>query len=187
MANIGILAVQGCIDPHIAHFQKLGVSTTLILDSGDLSQVDAIVLPGGESTTMLRLLKRNGLFEPLRDFVEERPAWGICAGSILLAKEVANPNQESLGAANVRAERNSYGSQLDSFSASVEISVVQGSMDVDFIRAPRLSPLNDHVEVLSRCQGDPVLLRDRHLLCAAFHTELRDDSRLHQFFLEEFL
>ena len=187
MTTVGILALQGCIEPHQDHFARLGVETVGVRHQDDLAQIQGLVLPGGESTTMLRLLKRNELFEPLREFVAKYPAWGICAGSILLASEVVHPDQESLSVARLRAERNSYGSQRESFSTQLSVEGFEEDFTVDFIRAPRLFPLSDEVEILATYNEDNVLIKDRHLLCSAFHTELTDDSRLHQYFVEEFL
>jgi 5'-phosphate synthase pdxT subunit len=187
MKTIGVLALQGCVDPHLSHLSRIGVKGVSVRYASELAALDGIILPGGESTTMLRLLRVNELFEPLRIFLAQKPAWGICAGSILLAEEVANPEQEALGLAAIRAERNAYGSQLDSFQATLTCAVLETPLCVDFIRAPKLTPLQDRVRILAEHGSVPVLLRDRHILCSAFHTELGDDSGLHEFFCREFV
>ena len=185
MSTIGILGLQGCIEPHIQHFESLGANCLSVRTPEELSKIDALLLPGGESTTMMKLLHVQRLYESLREFVLSRPSWGICAGSILLAQEVENPAQESLGVARIRAKRNAYGSQLDSFKAQVAVQGLESQIQVDFIRAPQLFPLDSEVEVLAEHEGDSVVLRDRHLLCSSFHTELGSDSSLHRYFLEQ--
>ncbi|MCB0332695.1 MAG: pyridoxal 5'-phosphate synthase glutaminase subunit PdxT [Bdellovibrionales bacterium] len=182
--QVGILALQGCVTPHVTHFSKLGCDTLPVRSSELLWQCDALVLPGGESSTMLHLLKRANLFSEVIKFCSSRPVWGICAGSILLAKEVSHPEQESFGIMDIHAERNAYGSQLDSFKAEISVNLFDSPLLADFIRAPRLCALSDTVECLAEYHGDGVLFRQGHLLASSFHTELTEDSRLHQCFLE---
>ncbi|MCB0328545.1 MAG: pyridoxal 5'-phosphate synthase glutaminase subunit PdxT [Bdellovibrionales bacterium] len=184
---VGILALQGCVTPHIEHFKKVGARCRSVRSEAELSDLDGLVLPGGESTTMLRLLKVNKLFDPLREFVSKKPTWGICAGAILLAEEVKNPEQDSLRIVPIRAERNFYGSQLDSFKAEIDISGIDHKVSVDFIRAPRILPLNDSVTVLARHEDAAVMVRFNNLLCSSFHTELGADSSLHGLFVRECL
>jgi len=151
--------------------------------SEDLARCDRIVLPGGESTTMIKLLDRAELWEPLRDFGRSHPVWGICAGAILIASEVCSPAQKSLELISVRATRNYYGSQLDSFKAEIEIAGFDHKMHADFIRAPLLQPLEESVQVLADYNNQPVLMRQGRVLVSAFHTELGSDARLHEYFL----
>ena len=184
MTKIGVLALQGCIEPHIQHLHQLGVSTVEVRRKVDLEGIDGLILPGGESTTMLRLLQREEFFTSLCDFVSRVPTLGICAGAILLAKEVAHPQQASLEAINIRAERNAYGSQRESFQTEVVIEGIAKPVLVDFIRAPKLVPLSESVSVLSRHGDEVVLVRERHILCSAFHTELTENSVLHEMLLE---
>ncbi len=184
MTKIGVLALQGCIEPHIQHLHRLGVSTVEVRRKADLEGIDGLILPGGESTTMLRLLQREDFFSSLSDFVSRTPTLGICAGAILLAKEVAHPQQASLEAINIRAERNAYGSQRESFQTEVVIEGVASPVLVDFIRAPKLIPLSESVSVLSRHGDDAVLVREGHIFCSAFHTELTENSVLHEMLLE---
>lgn len=186
----GVLALQGCVDPHLSLLQSLGVSTLKVRAPEELDDCDALILPGGESTTMLRLLHSCSLFEPLREFCQRHPVWGICAGSILMAQEVCSPQQESLEVMAIRAHRNYYGSQLQSFHTELTITGLELPMGADFIRAPRLEvlagrarPSAPPVIVLAEHQGKSVLLRQGHLFASSFHVELGTDWRLHELFL----
>ena len=183
--NVGVLALQGCVEPHLRMLSKLGVGAAEVRSPADLSLVDRLILPGGESTTMIKLAQRSGLWAALRDFGRAKPVWGVCAGAILISKETVGPAQESLGCIEIRARRNFYGSQLDSFSAEIEIPVLAGGrIHVDFIRAPLLEPLSKAVTVLAQHQGQSVLLQQGRVLASSFHVELGEDPRLHQYFLE---
>ncbi len=182
--QVGILALQGCVTQHVDHFTKLGCSSLLVRKSDDLWKCDALVLPGGESSTMLHLLQRANLFSEVVEFCSSRPVWGICAGAILLAKKVSHPEQDSLEVMDIHAERNAYGSQLDSFKAEITGQIFNTPLPADFIRAPKLKALSDQVMCLAQYEGDGVLFRQGHLLASSFHTELTDDSRLHAYFLE---
>ena len=182
--QVGILALQGCITPHIEIFDTLGVKTQRVRSKEELASINRIVLPGGESSTMLKLLKKNNLFDDLKEFCKTNPCWGICAGSILLASQVTHPEQDSLATLPVRAHRNFYGSQLDSFNAEIEIAKLgDPSMKVQFIRAPKLTPLNDQIEILATHEQTPVAIQSEKCLITSFHTELTEDARLHQYFL----
>lgn len=199
--TVGILALQGCVDPHIRHLEKIGVSTLLVRDKNDLSLVDGIILPGGESSTILKLLKKGELFNELKSYVQTHPVWGICAGAILLSQKVLNPSQESLKGLPLQATRNYYGSQLDSFKAQLDISALLSSaaseplLDVDFIRAPLLTPLalslegQSSYELISLASHNEhgVLYRYGNMLASSFHTELGDDSRMHRYFVDMIL
>ncbi|MCB0318243.1 MAG: pyridoxal 5'-phosphate synthase glutaminase subunit PdxT [Bdellovibrionales bacterium] len=182
MTKPGILALQGCVDPHISFFNKLGVNCIEIKNSIQLARIDRIILPGGESSTMLKLLKANKLFVDLKNFITDHPTWGICAGAILLAKTVENPTQESFNAINIKATRNFYGSQLNSFKSNLEL--FGKSVDVDFIRAPKLDPLSKGVEILASLDQQPVLLKSKNIIASSFHTELGNDEIMHDFFLK---
>ena len=181
--EIGVLALQGCIDPHLSHLESLGVRGVPVRNERELSRCSGLILPGGESSAMLKLLDRDSFFEPLQSYLAQNPAWGICAGAILLSQEVVNPAQRSFGTAPLKAERNHYGSQLDSFKAEVAVTGFDSPIPVDFIRAPLLTALSDRVETLAVHDGDGVLFRSGHTLISAFHTELNNDSRLHELFL----
>ena len=182
--TVGVLALQGCIDPHLTILNKLNIPTVKVRTVEDLSRVDRIILPGGESTTMLKLLGRTGLEGALIDFARTHPVWGICAGSILLATKVSNPSQRSFGLIDIHAIRNYYGSQRESFKTSLSIPLIGNEINVDFIRAPKLEPLRDDVEVLAQYGEDAVLLRAKNIMVSSFHVELSDETRLHQYFAE---
>ena len=183
MSITGVLALQGCIDPHIQILKSLGASCCPVRNSDELASIDRIILPGGESSTMLNLLKRTGLFEQLREFGRSHPVWGICAGAILLAREVIHPRQDSLALADIRATRNFYGCQLDSFKTTLHIEKLAIEPEVDFIRAPRLEPISAAVAVLARHGDNAVLMQQGRLLVSSFHVELTSESRLHKYFL----
>jgi len=181
--KVGILALQGCVAPHMTLFEGLGVNCTKVRNAQELSEVSRLVIPGGESTTMLLLLKRSSLFSELVNFARSKPLWGICAGAILIAKEVLNPQQDCLGLMEILATRNHYGSQLESFNESVWIDPLEKDLKAQFIRAPQLRPLSEKVEVLASRNGDAVFLKQNNIIATSFHTELGHDSSLHEFFL----
>lgn len=179
MVTAGILAVQGDFAAHGRALARLGVRTAWVRRPGDLAVVDALVLPGGESTAMLHGLARDGMEAPLAAFLRSgKPVLGTCAGAILLAREVTNPAQRSFGALDVTIERNSYGTQVDSFAASLETTPDLDGLHGVFIRAPRITRVGDEVSVLARHRGDPVLVRQGAIWAATFHPELTDDDRL---------
>ena len=180
----GILALQGCIEPHVAMFKRLGIDCLKVRFPKELEAIDRIILPGGESTTMLILLEKQGLVEPLLDFGKSNPVWGICAGAILIAKKVTHPEQRSLGLMNISANRNFYGSQRESFSTEIDISSPAIHAKVDFIRAPLLAPLSEEVEVVSKRDEQTIFLREKRMWATAFHIELGEDTRLHEAFLK---
>jgi len=195
---VGVLGLQGCVSPHIWHLEQLNnlgglpfmVKPLVVKSLQDLQDCNRLILPGGESSTMLKLLDRLSLFESLAKFCASHPVWGICAGAILLAQVVENPVQNSLNIAPVRAVRNFYGSQLDSFSASISVKSPLGivgnerkTVAVDFIRAPRLVALSDDVKVLAEYNDITVGLRYRNAILTAFHTELGTDSFMHNMFV----
>lgn len=182
--TVGILALQGCVDPHVELFERLGAATKRVRRPEDLESIDRIVLPGGESTTMLTLLDKSALGPALLDFGRAHPVWGICAGAILIAREVEHPRQRSLGLIDIVAHRNHYGSQTESFTTEVTIDLFPGPMKVDFIRAPLLKPLSDTVTVHARHEGAAVLLRQGRVMASSFHAELGEDTRLHRYFLD---
>lgn len=182
--RVGVLALQGCIEPHLRMLEKLGARAILVRSIEELGQIDRLILPGGESSTMLKLLGLRQMFDPLKSFCASHPVWGICAGAILLAQEVKNPVQPSLASISIRAVRNYYGSQLDSFKTEVEISCLGVRMQVDFIRAPLLEPLDPSVKVYASHAGRSVLLRQGRVLVSSFHTELGSVAKLHEYFLK---
>jgi 5'-phosphate synthase pdxT subunit len=180
------LAIQGSVEAHRRALLRLGAETSIVQREKHLDGLDALVLPGGETTTISKGLARLGLYDPLREFAcSGRPVLGTCAGAILLAREVENHPIPTLGLLNALAVRNAYGTQVDSFAAPVDKGAAAGleGLRCVFIRAPRLRPTAASVEVLARVDGAPVLVRQANLLAATFHPELTDDPRVHQLLL----
>jgi 5'-phosphate synthase pdxT subunit len=183
--RIGVLAVQGDFEAHRKMLDGLGAETREVRSVGDLEGLDALVLPGGESTTQLQFLQDEGLADALRTFVERGGAvFGTCAGAILLAREVLNPAQESLGLLDITVLRNGYGRQLDSEVRFGHSQLKMAPLEMVFIRAPIIQRMGRDVEVLAEEGGRPVLVRQGRVLAATFHPELTDDSTVHNYFLE---
>ena len=187
--NIGILALQGAFAAHQRALTDLGASVTLVRGVEDVNGLDGIVLPGGESTTMSMLLDSSGIAAPLRERVRHGfPAFGTCAGLILLAKKIVDgrADQQQLGGLAITARRNGYGRQIDSFEASISVSEAENTFEMNgvFIRAPRIEEVTGDVEVLGTVNGEVVLVRQRNILGATFHPELSDDHRVHEMFLK---
>ncbi|MFW5933663.1 MAG: pyridoxal 5'-phosphate synthase glutaminase subunit PdxT [Actinomycetota bacterium] len=185
-ATVGVLGLQGDVLEHLQALRRCGATVITVRRPEQLTQIDGLVLPGGESTTIGRLLSRVGLLEPLRERVAAGlPVFGTCAGMILLSDELDQPQPQPLiGGLHVRTRRNAFGRQLDSFDTSIEVAGIDGGpMDVAFIRAPRVEAvLSDEVEVLARVAGYPVVVRQGPLLATAFHPEVTGDDRLHAAF-----
>jgi 5'-phosphate synthase pdxT subunit len=184
--TIGILALQGDFDAHAQVLARLGATPRLVRAPGDLPGLAGLILPGGESTTMLRLLEPDGFEAAVREFTAHRPTFGTCAGLILLARGVTDPVQRSFGVLDVDVARNAYGRQLDSFVGDVASAVLGGTIPGVFIRAPRILRTGPGVTVLGRvaATGEPVLVCAGHLLGATFHPELTADPRVHRLFLD---
>ena len=180
---LGILAFQGCIEPHRKAFETLGVECKNVRSRKDLKNITHLVIPGGESTTMLQFIEREELSGDLVAFGKSNPVWGICAGAILIAKEVVNPKQRSLGLIDVLATRNFYGSQTDSFKADISIDFLGINTTVDFIRAPQVRSLSNAVTVHSLMSGDPVFLQQGHIIATSFHIELGEERGIHEYFV----
>ena len=181
---IGVLALQGAYDAHAQALSALGATPVLIRRPHQLVEVDGLIIPGGESTTFLKHLERDGFFSVLNAFVHTKPTFGTCAGVILLAKDVLNPPQSSLAALDIAVERNAYGRQLDSTILTAPTSLPGGPREMVFIRAPRITRLGPGIETLAQRDGSPVLIRQGNLLAATFHPELSAEPRVHQLFLE---
>ena len=182
--TIGVLALQGAYEAHARMLRSLGVNVFLVRLPEQLSQVDGLIIPGGESTTFLKHLERNGFFEALETFVQTRPTFGTCAGTILMAREVSHPQQKSLNVLDIVVERNFYGRQNDSKILTSPTTLPGGPLETVYIRAPRIARVGNGIEVLAKRDNDPVLIRKGHLLAATFHPELSNDTRVHQFFLD---
>lgn len=184
--RVGVLSLQGDFARHRAALEGAGAEAVRVSLPGHLEGVEALVIPGGESTTMLRLLETTGLRGPVEAFVRRYPVLGTCAGLILLAREAGELPAPPFGVLDVAVQRNAYGRQIDSFSRVVEAPVVGGSFDGVFIRAPRLRRVGAGVEVVARTAGgEPVGVRAGHAVGLAFHPELTPDRRFHRWFLAE--
>ena len=182
--QIGVLALQGAFDVHAKRLAELGATTRLVRKPEDLEDLDALVIPGGESTTFLKHLERAGFYDVLDTFVHTKPVFGTCAGCILLAKEVQSPPQRSFAALDITVERNAYGRQNDSVILQADTALPGGPMEMVFIRAPRITRLGPGIEPLAYRNGDPVLIRNGRILAATFHPELSQDRRVHQIFID---
>ena len=185
--TVGVLALQGGFAAHAAILEGLGARACEVRTAEQLASVDALVLPGGESTTISMLLERSGLLEPLRDRLRSGlAAFGTCAGMILLAGEVVDgrPDQHSLGTLDITVRRNAYGTQIESFEADIEVDGLDTPFPAVFIRAPAVERAGPGVEVLARFEGRPVLCRSGATTVAAFHPELSRDDRIHAGFVE---
>ena len=179
-----MLALQGDFDAHRRRLEELGAEVVLVRKPEQLDDIAALVIPGGESTTFLKLLGEEG-FRKLSEFVRLKPTFGTCAGAILLARDVLNPPQRGLGVLDVSIKRNAYGRQLDSHIIHENTALGGDPLEMVFIRAPKFEELGPRVEVLAREGNDPVLVRDGNVLAATFHPELSDDNRVHEFFLKQ--
>jgi pyridoxal 5'-phosphate synthase pdxT subunit len=189
--KVGVLALQGDFAAHASALARAGAEAVLIREAGQFQEIDGLVLPGGESSTMLKLLHYDQLLDPLAEFARRKPVFGTCAGAILLASEVCNPSQESLGAMDIAVERNAYGRQLESRVAELEPEpefarrTEAGKLEAVFIRAPIIRRTGPETKVLVRYNGDPVLVEQGRAIVATFHPELTADPRVHKLFLEK--
>jgi 5'-phosphate synthase pdxT subunit len=186
--KVGVLALQGAVRPHVAALAALGAVPVEVRTPDDLAAVDALVLPGGESTTVSKLLDTSGLREPLAErLAGGLPALGTCAGMILLAREILDgrPDQRSLGVVDIAVRRNAFGRQVDSFEADLDVAGDEVPLHAVFIRAPVIEEAGPDVDVLASVDDRPVLARQGPVIVASFHPELTDDLRLHRLLLEE--
>lgn len=183
--RIGVLAIQGDYAAHADALAEAGAIPVEVRKREELTGLDGLIIPGGESTTMLKFLERRHLFEDLRIFCQSHPVFGTCAGAILLAREVRNPHQTSLGLLDVVIERNAYGRQIDSSILFSETKLPGEKLEMVFIRAPRIVESGPQVEVLAERDGRPTLVRQHHLMAATFHPELTPgDRRVHKAFVD---
>jgi len=184
-STIGILALQGAVEPHRQKLAGLGERAVLVREPSELLAVDGLILPGGESTTLLKLIDHYGLWEPLREFGAARPMWGVCAGAILMAECVENPLQRSLGLVPLTVRRNAYGRQNESFVARLRVALPgQAAQEIDgvFIRAPRIEPARSGAPPIAEHGGAPVALQFGIHLITTFHPELSASPVLHRHF-----
>jgi 5'-phosphate synthase pdxT subunit len=183
---IGILALQGAVEPHHHKLKSIGVETVSVRTAEELLRCQGLIIPGGESTTFLKLINENNLRDPILTFAKRQSLWGVCAGSILMAKEVENPPQESFGLVPIRVRRNAYGRQNESFIAMFDLNLPGASpirQEGVFIRAPQVVEWEEDVAVMAKHEGRPVALQYRQHLITTFHPELAESPALHQYFL----
>jgi len=191
MKKVGILSLQGDFAAHGRAVERAGAEPVYVRERPQFGEIDGLIIPGGESTAMLKLLHYEGLFDDLAEFGRRKPMFGTCAGAILMAKQVSHPCQESLGLIDIAVERNAYGRQIDSRVVEIDTEpdfqqrTAPGKLEAVFIRAPIIRHLNGTVKVLARYEGDAVLIEQGPHLVATFHPELTSDPRVHQLFLEK--
>jgi pyridoxal 5'-phosphate synthase pdxT subunit len=184
MMKIGVLAIQGDFAAHKRALSRIGVGAEEIRRASDIETIDGLIIPGGESTTMLKFVTEEKIDSAIQHFARSgNPVFGTCAGAILLARGVRNPPQPSLGLIDITVERNAYGRQADSFIGQADSSFEGGPLEAVFIRAPRIKEAGPNVEVLATLDGEPVLVRERNILVATFHPELTQDTRTHTLFV----
>ena len=183
LMKIGVLALQGDFAAHQRRLEELGAEVVLVRKPEHFDEIDGLVIPGGESTTFLKLLDERS-YRKLDEFVHSKPTFGTCAGAIMLAKEVENPHQPGLDALDITIRRNAYGRQIDSSIVEARSALGDEPLEMVFIRAPRIERVGEGVEVLAKRDDDPVLVRKGSVMAATFHPELSDDMRVHAEFLK---
>ena len=181
--KIGVLALQGDFDAHRKRLEQLGAEVVLVKKPEQLDHIEGLVIPGGESGAFLKILGEQG-FEKLKEFVRLKPTFGTCAGAIMLAKEITNPDQPGLGALDIGIRRNAYGRQIDSSIRTGETALPGGPIEMVFIRAPKIERVGPGVEVIATEGTDPVAVRQGRVMAATFHPELSQDTRVHRAFLD---
>jgi 5'-phosphate synthase pdxT subunit len=184
LPRVGVLAIQGDYDAHARALADVGAGPVEVRKPEQLAALDGLILPGGESTTILKFLEKHDFFEALGDYCADHPVFGTCAGAILLAREVRSPAQKSLGVLDAVVERNAYGRQIDSAILSEPTELPGGELEMVFIRAPKILSVGASVETLARREDSPVLVRQGDVLAATFHPELSVDRRIHKLFVE---
>jgi len=189
--KVGVLALQGDFEAHSTAITRAGATPVLVRTPADLEDIAGLVIPGGESTTMLKLLREEGMFEPLAEFGRKHPIFGTCAGAILMATEVTHPAQQSLCLMDLSVERNGYGRQIDSRIRRLDPDdefherTSPGDLEAVFIRAPIIRRVGPQARVLASYEGDPVLVEQGRHLVATFHPELTTDYRVHRLFISK--
>ena len=185
MTTVGVLALQGDFAEHESMLHRLGVDGRKVRLPDDLEGLDGLIIPGGESTTITRLIDSYALRQPLREFAATKPVWGTCAGLIVMARQAGSLDRQTLDLIDIEVDRNAFGRQIDSFETDIAFEEVSGPpVHAIFIRAPLIQTVGEGVKVLGRLDGRGVVAaRQGHLLVTAFHPELADDLRLHRYFL----
>lgn len=187
--NVGVLALQGDFREHLASLAECGVNAKAVKTKTEIETIDALVIPGGESTTISKLAKSFELFDLIKNRIQSGlPTFGSCAGMIMVAKSIKDPasGQETFGGINIEVERNAFGRQVDSFEEDLEFKGITGpKFRAVFIRAPWVAKLGEGVEVLSEIDGHAVAVRQGKVMATSFHPELTNDNRIHRYFIEE--
>lgn len=183
--KIGVLALQGAVSEHLVMMERAGAEAVPVKRTDELAELDGLIIPGGESTTIGKLIRTYGFTEPLREFSKEhKPIFGTCAGLIILAKHITGQADTHLDLMDIQVARNAFGRQRESFETDLEIHGIEEPIRAVFIRAPLIEEVGDDVEVLATYQDDIVAARQDHLLAASFHPELTEDHRLHSYFAD---
>ena len=188
MTTIGVLALQGAFARPQQILAELGITSKLVRNTNDLENIDALILPGGESTTMSMMLDSSGLFEPIKQLIQKGiPVFGTCAGMILLSNNILDgrEDQKSFGAIDVSVRRNAYGRQKESFTQEIGVDGLDSPFFAVFIRAPVIERVEDSVDVLASLDDHPVLCRSANVFASTFHPELSEDTRIHEMFLQK--
>ncbi|TCP22141.1 pyridoxal phosphate synthase yaaE subunit [Scopulibacillus darangshiensis] len=181
--KIGVLGLQGAVREHVKALEASDTEVSVVKRVHELAGLDGLVIPGGESTTMRKLMDKYDLFDAIKEFAEDKPVFGTCAGLILMAKQIENQAGPHLALMDINVKRNAFGRQVASFEAELKVKHVADNFVGVFIRAPYISEVGPDVEVLSEYDGNIVACRQGNYLTAAFHPELTDDNRLHQYFV----
>ena len=184
--TVGVLALQGAYQKHVESLVRLGVKSGLIRKTDELENCDALIIPGGESTTISLLLQENGLYEPIKTFAENHPVMGVCAGMIMMATKVDDKRVTPLELIPFKALRNFYGRQVHSFTADIKLSFDSNTFKAPFIRAPGIEELSPEVDVLATYDDKAVMIGAGKHIALSFHPELTDDTRIHKYWLSNF-
>jgi len=185
MSTVGVLALQGDVREHVNILQSLGADASEVKKPDQLFEIDALILPGGESTTIAKMAVRFGMFDPLRSAIDDGlPVYGTCAGMILLASTISDSDQPVIGALDMVVKRNAFGRQNESFEAPVDVDGLVSPFDGVFIRAPWIEKVGADVEVLAAIEDHPVMVRQGKILATSFHPELTGDGRIHEMLLD---
>ncbi|WP_178020469.1 pyridoxal 5'-phosphate synthase glutaminase subunit PdxT [uncultured Paenibacillus sp.] len=183
--RVGVLALQGAVAEHIRSLEKTGVEGVTVKHAEQLAELDGLIIPGGESTTIGKLMRKYGFIEAIQDFSGQgKPVFGTCAGLIVMAKEIEGGEEAHLGLMNIKVSRNAFGRQRESFETDLDVKGLEAPLRAVFIRAPLITAVGEGVEVLSTYKDEIVTARQGHLLVSSFHPELTDDFSLHTYFVE---
>lgn len=187
--KIGVLALQGAVAEHLSCLRRFDVQATAVKTMEEIDRLDGLILPGGESTAMGKLLEYFSLQKPLQEKIRQGlPVWGTCAGLILLAKEIENQEKTYIGLMDIKAARNAYGGQLYSFSKKVSLPLIrEKDLSLVFIRAPYIASVGSEVQILGKLDGRIIAAKQENMLVTAFHPELTDEGCFHQYFIDTFV